>query len=105
MHCKCKDLPTFGALSYQGLCHLTSAANATESFSEINLERKNQTIFIYGKMFIIEISYNVLYVWHCMELYDEKFLIYGNCMIRSFGHPGKLVSRYFIEQNGNKVLS
>ena len=23
-----------------------------------------------------------------MELYDKKFLIYGNCMIRSFGHPG-----------------
>ena len=42
-------------------------------------------------MFIIEISYNVLYVWHCMELYDKKFLIYGNCMIRNFGHPGKLI--------------
>ena len=41
-------------------------------------------------MFIIEISYNVLYVWHCMELYDKKFLVYGNCMIRSFGHPGCL---------------
>ena len=23
-----------------------------------------------------------------MELYDKKFLIYGNCMIRNFGHPG-----------------
>ena len=39
-------------------------------------------------MFIIEISYNVLYVWHCMELYDKKFFINGNCMIRSFGQPG-----------------
>ena len=39
-------------------------------------------------MFIIEISYNFLYVWPCMELYEKKFLIYGNGMIRSFGHPG-----------------
>ena len=46
------------------------------------------TIFIYGKMLIIEFSYNFLYVWNCMKLYDKKFLIYGNCMIRSFGQPG-----------------
>ena len=25
-----------------------------------------------------------------MKLYDKKFLIYGNCMIRSFGQPGML---------------
>ena len=42
-------------------------------------------------MFIIEISYNVLHVWHCMELYDKKFFIYGNCMIKSFGHLGMLI--------------
>ena len=23
-----------------------------------------------------------------MKLYDKKFRIYGNCMIRSFGQPG-----------------
>ena len=40
-------------------------------------------------MLIIEFSYNFLYVWNCMKLYDKKFLIYGNCMIRSFGQPGK----------------
>ena len=28
-----------------------------------------------------------------MKLYDKKFLIYGNCMIRSFGQPGKVVLR------------
>ena len=39
-------------------------------------------------MLIIEFSYNFLYVWNCMKLYDKKFLIYGNCMIRSFGQPG-----------------
>ena len=39
-------------------------------------------------MLIIEFSYNFLYVWNCMKLYDKKFLIYGNSMIRSFGQPG-----------------
>ena len=53
-------------------------------------EKIYHTIFIYGKMLIIEFSYNFLYVWNCMKLYDKKFLIYGNCMIRSFGQPGKL---------------
>ena len=28
-----------------------------------------------------------------MKLYDKKFLIYGNCMIRSFGQPGKAGSK------------
>ena len=95
-----QDYPTFGAFSNQGLCHLCSVANTTEKFSETKFRKKNSifglwkntynTIFIYGKMFIIEISYNVLYVWHCMELYDKKFFINGNCMIRSFGQPGPL---------------
>ena len=30
-----------------------------------------------------------------MELYDKKFLIYGNSMIRSFGHPGKWQLNHF----------
>ena len=34
-------------------------------------------------MLIIEFSYNFLYVWKCMKLYDKKFLIYGNCMRRN----------------------
>ena len=38
-------------------------------------------------MFIIEILYNFLYVWHCMEVFDKKFFINGKCMIRSFGQP------------------
>ena len=25
-----------------------------------------------------------------MESYDKKFLIYGKCLIRSFGQPGQL---------------
>ena len=52
-------------------------------------------------MFIIEISYNFLYVWNCMELYDKKFLIYGNCMIRSFGQPGDV----FWRESADALLS
>ena len=40
-------------------------------------------------MLIIEYSYNFLYVYSCMKLYDKKFLIYGKFMIRSFGQPGE----------------
>ena len=94
-----QDRPTFGVLSNQGLCHLCSVATTTENFSETKFRKKKSkflvygkthyhTIFIYGKMFIIEFSYNFLYVWNCMKLYDKKFLIYGNYMIRSFVQPG-----------------
>ena len=56
-------------------------------------------------MFIIEISYNFLYVWNCMELYDKKFLIYGNCMIRSFGQPGQSVfSTMYISEQIHVIL-
>ena len=98
MHCKCKDRPTFGALRNQGLCHMCSAANGTENFSEINLERIKQTFWFMET----HLSYN-FHLWKNVyprdftqfsvrmalyELYDKKFLINGNCMIRSFGHPG-----------------
>ena len=39
-------------------------------------------------MFIIEISYNFLYVWNCMELFDKKLPIYDNCMTSVSGQPG-----------------
>ena len=93
-----QDRPTFGVLSNQVFVTRDRLQTQPKTFQKLNLERNNQffglwkntyhTIFIYGKMFIIEISYNVLYVWHCMELYDKKFFINGNCMIRSFGQPG-----------------
>ena len=95
MHCKCKGRTTFGALNNQGLCHLRLGANTTENFSEIYLERKNQTFWFIVK----HLSYN-FHLWKNdyhrdfiqfsvrMALYGKKFLIYGNCMIRSFGHPG-----------------
>ena len=67
-------------------------------FKKIHLKRKNQTFWFMEK----HISYNFhkwKNVYHRdfiqfsvrMELYDKKFLIYGNCMIRSFGHTGKLL--------------
>ena len=100
-----QDRPTFGVLSNQGLCQLCSVATTTENFSETKFRKKKSkflvygksryhTIFIYGKMLIIEFSYNFLYVWNCMKLYDKKFLIYGNYMIRSFGQPGD-IGRFF----------
>ena len=95
-----QDRRTFGVLSNQGLCNLCPVATTTENFSKTTFRKKKikifglwentyHTTFIYGKMLIIEFSYNFLYVWNCMKLYDNKFLIYGNCMIRSFGQPGK----------------
>ena len=33
-----------------------------------------------------------------MKLYDKKFLIYGNCMIRSFVQPGKSISLSLFDQ-------
>ena len=52
------------------------------NFSEVKFKIKNQffglwkntyhTIFIYGKMLIIEISYNFLYVWNCMRLFSSS---------------------------------
>ena len=96
-----QDRPTFGVFSNQGLSHLCLVANTTNNFSETKFRKKKSklglwentyhTIFIYGKMLIIEFSYNFLYVWNCMKLYDKKFLIYENCMIRSFGQPGQLL--------------
>ena len=99
-----QDRPTFGVLSNQGLLSLVFGCNYNRKFFRNQIlkekikifgfwENTYHTIFIYGKMLIIEFSYNFLYVWNCMKLYDKKFLIYGNCMIRSFGQPGGLMVR------------
>ena len=60
-------------------------------FQKIILE----IFLVYGKIPIIQFSYmekyyhrDFIHISVRMELYDKKFLIYGNCMIRSFGHPG-----------------
>ena len=99
MQCICKTVQLLLLLVNQGLCYLRSVTNTTQNFSDIKFEKKNKnfglwkttchSIFFCRKMFIIEISYNFLYVWlwHCMELYGKKFFIYGNYMIRSFDQP------------------
>ena len=72
MHCKCKDRPIFGTLSNQGLCHLCTAANTTENFSEINLESKNQTFWFMEK----HLSYN-FHLWK--NVYHRDFI---QCSVR-----------------------
>ena len=39
-----------------------------------------------------------------MKLYDNKFLIYGNCMIRSFGQPGYIENENVIFSSLHNVL-
>ena len=67
INCKCKDRPTFGALSNQGLCHLCSAANTIKNISEINLERKNQNFWFMEK----HLSYN-FHLWK--NVYYRDFI-------------------------------
>ena len=104
-----QDRTTFVALRNQGLCHLCSVANTTENLSEKNVATKTNflvygenpyhTISISGKMFIIKFSYNSLYVWNCMELYEKKFPIYENCMISIFGQPGYLNGHHWLQMH------
>ena len=90
MHCKSMTVQTLVILVSQALCHLCLVTNTTKFFQKFNLETKNffcglwkstyHTIFIYGKMPIIEFSYSFLYMWSCMKLYDEEFLkLYDRC--------------------------
>ena len=59
-----------------------------ESYNFHIWEISNFTIFIYGKNVYHRdfIQFSVR-----MELYEKKFRIYENYMIRSFGQPGCLV--------------
>ena len=54
-------------------------------------------------MFTIEISYNFLYVWICMELYEKKFTIYDNCMLSIFGQPGKNKGSLLVAESAYKA--
>ena len=49
-----QDLPTFGVLSNQGLCHLCSVANTTENLSENKFTSKKQLFVVWRKY----LSYN-----------------------------------------------
>ena len=89
MHCKCKDYPTFGALSNQGNCLLCSVANTTEIFSENIFRKKKSNFLVYEK----HLSYN-FHIWK--KVYHKDFIQFSlrmkfyviNCMTRRFGHPG-----------------
>ena len=74
---KMQDRLTFGVLSNQALCHLCSAANTTENFSEINLERKNQKFWFMEK----HLSYN-FHLWK--NVYHRDFI---QCSV-SFSYMG-----------------
>ena len=96
--------PTFGALSNQGLYHLCLVANTTESFSKTKFRKKNQNFWFMEKhlsykFHIGKNAYHRVFIqfsvqWKCMKLYDKKFFIYGNCIMRSFGQPGILDMLY-----------
>ena len=72
MHCTCMIVQTLVLSVNQGLCHLCLVTNTTKIFQKLNLETKNP--------FSVRMEF--------MKLYDKKFLIYRNCMIRSLGQPG-----------------
>ena len=52
-----QDRPTFGVLSNQGFCHLSSVATTTENFSETKFRKKKSKFLVYGKTPIIQFSY------------------------------------------------
>ena len=76
------------------MCHLCSVANTTESLSENKFSNKKQLFGLWRKhlsynFHLWENVYHSLYVCNCMELHENKFLIYENCLISIFGQPGR----------------
>ena len=107
MHYKCKNVQPLVLWVSKVFATCVRLQTQPKIFEKINLETKNNflvygentyyTISIYGKMFIIKFSYNFLYVWHCMKLYEKKFPINENCMISLFGQPELLVNTAAID--------
>ena len=95
---KMQDRPTFGALSKQGLCPSCSVENTTKNLSENKFSNKKHVFGLRRK----HLSYN-FHLWEnvyhrvfikfsvLMELHENKFPIYENCMISTFGQPGILI--------------
>ena len=90
-----RDCPAFGTLSNQGLCLLCLVTNAIQNFSEFIIRSKKSTFWCMEKhlsynFHICKNAYHRVFIQFSVlrELYDMKSLIYGNCMIRSFGQPG-----------------
>ena len=98
MHCKCKTVQLLVLSVTMVFDTCVRLQTQPKNLQKISLETKNNflvygentyyTISIYGRMFIIEFSYNFLYGWNCMKLFEKKFPIYENCMISIFGQPG-----------------
>ena len=99
MHSKCKTVQPLVLWVTKVVVTCVRLQTQPKTFQKINSRTKNNflvygentyhTISIYGKMLIIEFSYNFLYVWNCMKLYEKKFPIYQNCMKSIFGQPGQ----------------
>ena len=98
MHWKCKTVQPLVLWVTKVFVTCVQLQKQPNMFQKINFETKNNflgygentyhTISIYWKMFPLEFSYNFLYVWNCMKLYEKKFPIYENCMTSIFGQPG-----------------
>ena len=77
MHCKCKTVQPLVLWVTKVLVTCVRLQTQPKICQKINLRTKNNflvygentyhTISIYGKMLIIEFSYNFLYVWNCMK--------------------------------------
>ena len=95
------DRPNCGALSKPRSSSLVFGFKHNHNFSKTKIRNKNSIFWLMEK----HLSYNFR-IWKNayhrvfiqfsvrMELYDKKFIIYGNCMIRSFGKPG-LFNEFF----------
>ena len=95
MYCKCKTVQPLVFRVTKVFVTCVRLQTQPKTFQKPNFERKNQNFWFMEK----HLSYNI-HLWknlyhrdfiQCsvrMELYDRKFFINGNCMIRSFGQPG-----------------
>ena len=83
MHFKCKTVQTLAtpALSKPRSLSLVFGYQNNPKISVMKIRKKNQNFWFMEKYFF-------QYSWSCMELYGNKFFVYGSCMIRSFRQPG-----------------
>ena len=87
MHCKCKNVQPLVPWVTKVFVTCVRLQLQPKIFQKQNLERKNQNFWFMEK----HLSYN-FHIWknayhRGFIQFDKKFLIYGNCMIGSFGQP------------------
>ena len=85
MHCKCKTVQLLV------LCVTKVFVTCVRLQTQPKICQKINSFLVYGKTFIIEVSYSFLYVLNCMELHEKIFPIFENCMISLFGQPGFVI--------------